>query len=576
MTNSNIDPVDDGKASPALVLAVLRAQTTLEQDLSRWQFVAICLLIALLSLTLNVETSTIVLAGIYDNERYLDMAQAIVDGQWLGPYNYLTLIRLPLYPLFLAVNALLDTRLPLFQHLALLVSFLVLCVALRHNGLSRGRTLLTLILCSFNPVTLFLPRAVLTETLAVIVLTLVFAACLGLFAGFKRGPRHFVPWLLLFGLGLGCYINIRSEGLWALGLFAILLIAIALRWRRGALNLRMVILCLLPLVSSSLISDAIGTMNARSYGHFNRSDLTDENFTAAMNILTRIEPQSHRRQVPITAAAFEAAYGASPHMAMLKESLDSQFAGGPWLQLGCDAMGECEEISGGWTVWAVRDAAGLAGKHDSASTASAFYGAIAGELSEACEAGTLNCGSNGTGSALAPPLQVSHIPAVISSTMNWSWNFLLLDGFRAAIEAVLNLPVSEELVARYHSISNDQYTDETNSQSPLYPSYISGFVAFQLFLLTAVTLGWIAQWRRLTRMNLRSLNDCVDFSAQQWIGLLALAAMLGRLLVVGYIDAMSFFAQIRYTLVVYPMLMVFIVFYLPNPFSLKKNEVQPG
>jgi hypothetical protein len=52
---------------------------------------------------------------------------------------------------------------------------------------------------------------------------------------------------------------------------------------------------------------------------------------------------------------------------------------------------ESEEIRAGWFIWALRNAASLAGHYTSGAEASAYFGRIAAEINAACAAGSLDC-----------------------------------------------------------------------------------------------------------------------------------------------------------------------------------------
>ena len=100
--------------------------SAIEEQLQRWQFIALCIGLAALSILFNADTSTIVISGNYDNERYVELTRAILATGWLGEYDYLTLLRLPVYPIVLAFSSAIDARLPVFQHCLMAIAFLVL------------------------------------------------------------------------------------------------------------------------------------------------------------------------------------------------------------------------------------------------------------------------------------------------------------------------------------------------------------------------------------------------------------------------------------------------------------------
>jgi len=265
--------------------------SAIEEQLQRWQFIALCIGLAALSILFNADTSTIVISGNYDNERYVELTRAILATGWLGEYDYLTLLRLPVYPIVLAFSSAIDARLPVFQHCLMAIAFLVLVLSLRQAGVSRSRTLLIFAACLFNPLTLFLPKAVLTETLAVVGLTIIFAACIGCYVQLKKEGFRFYAWLTLLSVQLGLYINIRTEGYWLFGLFGLLLLAVILRFylqhreennlQLKSYGLALYLLVFLPIGTSLLISDGIASINQRIYGVHITTEMSEEHFVRA-------------------------------------------------------------------------------------------------------------------------------------------------------------------------------------------------------------------------------------------------------------------------------------------------------
>ncbi|MCP4750185.1 MAG: hypothetical protein GY866_04795, partial [Proteobacteria bacterium] len=90
----------------------------------------VCISLPALSLGFGLDASIKLLAGQYDSLRYLSMADTISMGQWQGEYDQTTLIRLPMYPLFIAINALAGWPLHIIQHFIYLLSVFLLSASL--------------------------------------------------------------------------------------------------------------------------------------------------------------------------------------------------------------------------------------------------------------------------------------------------------------------------------------------------------------------------------------------------------------------------------------------------------------
>jgi hypothetical protein len=130
--------------------------------------------------------------------------------------------------------------------------------------------------------------------------------------------------------------------------------------------------------------------NAAVYDTAVVTDVTGSAFSDAVTVLTSIEAGPVRPRVPVTEAMRRQAYEVSPAAAELRESLEAP--DNKWRGIGCP--GGCADFSGGWWMWALRDAVAEAGYYRDAPTAAAFYQRITDELQDACESGRLTCRSS--------------------------------------------------------------------------------------------------------------------------------------------------------------------------------------
>src|SRR6202051_836088 len=67
----------------------------------------------------------------FDDRLYLALAEQVLKGNWLGPYSQFTLMKGPMYPLFIAGTFLTGLPLPIAQHLLYLLGCTLLVLALR-------------------------------------------------------------------------------------------------------------------------------------------------------------------------------------------------------------------------------------------------------------------------------------------------------------------------------------------------------------------------------------------------------------------------------------------------------------
>ncbi len=505
------------------------------------------------------------LDGPHDSLRYLAMAESLLRGEWLGPYNHMTLIRQPVYPLFVALSSLTGWPLHVVQHGLYVGSALLLSVALRACRVAPWRIVVAFGLCVFHPLPFWTASFLATEALYLPLACLILAGMLGTWTTMRAGAVRFSGWLTLLCASLALAWHARAESVW-LVLFGagctVLFLMLDGGRPFGRHRLRLAIVVLAASLSVLLLGRTLAGLNERSYGIRVTHELAEPNFRHAFQRLTRLAPESQRPYVPITTSALETAYRVSPHFARLQPFLAEQRGGKGWSRFGCEWMKICDELVDGWAMWAIRDAAALAGAYGSAAEASGFYAAVAREIRQACEAGKIPCSRNPTGNLLSPPVSLRDIPRILRSAAGLSWLALAFGDLPEGQPAVPEAHAEGALAERYARVTHDQ-----QPRMPLY----AGPVVTPLHFLTyeAIQIGGgllAAGCLLLTAGGLRTSRwqGWNDLGPEPGFLLLSLLLfMITRIAVVAYLDAMSFTAQIRYLLVIYPPLMVLIALAIP-------------
>lgn len=511
-----------------------------------WFFLS-CLAILFTSLLVGWQGSINVLPGIYDGERYLHMAKSIVRGEWLGPYNHLTLIRLPIYSIFLAINSMTGWPLHIVQHILFLISVLLLIIALRNIEIQRWRLIIICTLCVFHPMTIYVPTFVVTEAIYIPLCTMLFAGCIGLFNMSKNSFAKFVFWIMVVSTSLSLLWYTKSERIWVIPflIFWFFLLIFQLNMNNGPYKIRLLAVIFVPLIFIFLLGQYITKLNEKHYGLKIDCELNEPNLVATFRWLSRIEPESHRPYVPVTAKAMDTAYSVSPHFAKLKPYLVKQLNGGPWLNYGCEWMAICDELAGGWCVWAIREGAASIGVYNNAIEASTFYAAVAKELRQACISGQIPYSSNPTGNYIAPPTSLDDIPRIMVSTSKWTWKTIRLEGFANAMLGVSKRKANESLIESYREITHDQSDNREVIPEKFVKVYISLFVIIQIIgcvIFILLIIKALLNRLRCKHFNWERLN------MQQWLIISCALFFLSRIVIVGYIDAMSFHAQLRYSI----------------------------
>jgi len=339
----------------------------------------------------------------YDDRLFLELAQHLVRGEWLGPYNELTLAKGPFYSLFIA--AAFTVGLPLFlaQQLFYAAACGLFTRALRPAVTSAGARLGIYLLLLWNPMTFDAPSMgrVLRQHVYGPLGLMIFAGLIALHLRRSAPARVQLPWALLLGLAGGAFYLTREESLWLVPAIALLAGAGVFGcWKVSRASARRALGWLgLALLVASLPVLLVCARNKRHYGWFGTTEFRAAAFQDAYGAMLRVRVGPELPYVPVTREAREAMAAVSPAFATVQAELARGIALG-WAGASesiTKLPPEQEQVGGGWLVWAFREAAVKATQHPSARQTLALCRQVADEINRACDDGRLPAGPRRSG-----------------------------------------------------------------------------------------------------------------------------------------------------------------------------------
>lgn len=408
-----------------------------------------------------VEAQNLTALGgtVYDDRLFINNANALLQGHWLGPYSNTVLAKGPFYPMWIALMSRIGVPLLLSQHLLYIASCLIIVVALRPVIKSLWVLLLFFVLLMFNPMSFMsgIMTQVIREGIYPALTLLVFACGTGLYIRMRGAVPRAVPWAGGLGLALAALWLTREEGLWIVPGVLFILGATAFSgfkvkpaaWRR-------VSLLLLPFVLFFAVILSVSYANKVRYHVFGVTDMKSPDFLEAYGALLRVKNKNWKPIVPVPENVREKLYEVSPAFAELKPTLSGE-AGRRWTRF-FDFLRECSkkdpevagyidqyflsDVSGVWRtalydensdiyggafVWAFRDAVSVAGHYVSGKTAADYYRRLASEINAACSDGRLECGP--ARASLMPSWHSEYAVPFLKSLVFGATSLVRLTGF---------------------------------------------------------------------------------------------------------------------------------------------------
>jgi len=272
-----------------------------------------------------------------DDGLYIHHAEAFLDWiqgnspNWLGSFDRFTLVKAPLFGVWLALLHLLGIPLRVGEFLLLMSSSFLFRSAVspirKLGGLEFAVVVFLIVANPLYPVTFRLNR----DSLQISLTNLCLISAVGL-ALRAHGPmRARICWALMTGLYFGlCYLN-REEAIWV---FMAVSVAMVLSFAKTAIPWRRCQKSLLSVFEAQgvvLLALALGflppvftvcALNKQHYGVFLTTFRRSSAFTELYQRLTSLEPNDHQAYVPIAWPTRMKAYELSPSFAKLKPFLE--------------------------------------------------------------------------------------------------------------------------------------------------------------------------------------------------------------------------------------------------------------
>lgn len=359
-------------------------------------FIASCVALALLKLWLVRGDEVACLGSPFDDVWYVQSAK---DWYWLRsydstPFGTQPYIRLPAFPLYIALVNLTGLPLRIAHELLFLSAAFVFAGVLAKAGLPRLLCLLLYVAIAFHPASFLVNSLVYTDTFYAPVLLLVVSSLILLFI--KRDEPHRLRYAVLAGASLALLWHVRQENIIIVGFLVAyaLLMLVNLRvggdsWP-GALK-KLGVLVLIPAAVILLVSLGVKTVNYARFRAFSADAMFTSDFKRACKALLRIKPAVPIRFVPVPREVRLRAYQVSPAFRQLESYFEGE-TGLRWASYGMDVGVQVPgEISAGHFWWAFNQATYEAGYNKSARQANRFYRRMADEIDAACADGRLQC-----------------------------------------------------------------------------------------------------------------------------------------------------------------------------------------
>lgn len=329
----------------------------------------------------------------HDDSLFVEWGLSLVKGEWLGSYGNRTLIKRPMYAVFVAlchnigISSLFG--LGLLQAAAACV-FVTAFSSVLKSRIVKGILYLYLL---FLPAMYGSAYVQGTSRMCIVPSSVILvAACLSaVYLRRKKSLWELLPWEIAAGVFIVFFWNIREDSIWFLPFIAgaVLFTAIAFFFENKDRNRKFWVKLMsfvFPLLCILIGNGALRGINYYHYGVSTISELDDSNFGTLINAIYSIEQEEEIEYVQVNYSTVEKLYEVSPSLASIKPQIEAMY-NSVWQTWGTGK--DDGEIEGGYFLWAMRDAIDQAGYYNNAVSADEFCKKAAGEIEKAFEDGQL-------------------------------------------------------------------------------------------------------------------------------------------------------------------------------------------
>ncbi len=397
----------------------------------------------------------------HDDYLFIRLAKNLLSGEWLGPYNQVTLIKGPMYPLFIAASHLAGIPLLLSQQLLYSFACVLAISALRPLSANRYLLMACFALLLFNP---FLynypvPGRAFREGFSISLVLIVFATLLGSITRLDCTLKRAIFWSIGFGLTFTLLWYTREEGIWLLpsvGLSAVIILLID-RLNPDITLLRRILVIVIPSAIFCVFSLYLAFLNYINYGEFIINELKTKEFIAVYGGLMNIKPEKFIRFIPVGKDVMQKVFAVSPAFRELEPYFAKHEQGARMVP--------------SFYIWSLREMVREAGYTKNLTEALHFYGRIGDELEHACKDGRLDCLDRAP--SLQPPWNSSYNKLIVPVFVDIFKQAVGFTRFHAELKKFEKWKSngSNEVIANYKFVTLEHILPTDNKTVTEYPEF---------------------------------------------------------------------------------------------------------
>ncbi len=381
-------------------------------------------------------------------------AENLIKGNYLGPYNYLTLVKGIGFPLFLALAF--KMGISYLSLYSLFYSFACLLALIPVSRVVNNKFLKLLIFLGllYCPATLDNNVELVYRNMLIIPQSVCLVSCLMMmYFNLNEDNKKILLWSGLASFFFIFLWHTREDSIWSLPLvfmtWLVLFIGIFInKINKWKWKINRLFLISLPFIALVVSIHVISYINYRYYGVYMTNQLNQSNYTKAVMLMMKVKPKKEIERVEITRETLQRIYEVSPTFTELKEIIEYDYDNKNGLVAAHEDNGEINEDL---ITWELMGAANSKGYYETATKAEKYWGKVYKELKKAIDDGKLETRKTLPSRSLIPfPNKKGSFKKLVNSILSL---YMTASKYKYSFIEVPISIIDYDIVRRYETIT---------------------------------------------------------------------------------------------------------------------------
>ena len=352
----------------------------------------VCVIFTMFRIFLAMKIPLILQAdAYYDDFLFVEYAKELVNFNWLGNYNFVTLAKGCSFSFFLIFNYLLGIPYSFSLIILYIFSIILLIISIRKIISNKYFLSILYVFLLYSPIMFHVENVQKVYRGGVIIsfALIIISGVIGIYTRINSSNKKMLFWSLLTSVSLSYFWFLKEDSIWILpfvlgGLILSIIKAIRLKTNKKNI-IKKIILIILPIIVLFISNLTYKTINYINYGEFAVTDRGDTYFKEVIHDLLQIDSKNTNKDVWITRDMLEKAYKFSPTLSIIKDSMNEKY------EYRATISGKTDgQINGDIIYWVIKEAANDSGIYDkNGLETNNYYKRVHFELQKAFKKGNL-------------------------------------------------------------------------------------------------------------------------------------------------------------------------------------------